>query len=130
MSAEWNDPSWPRSLGGRCRRRKERHYGCTGIDLLGLIEVYLLALDARIKDQVRDRSRLLKLVIGVEISTRPARSFGSEGNATKSTSLRTAAAPKRPIFRRSRTMMANIYGSVLEHEISKEWCRIQDIRFP
>lgn len=49
-------------------------------------------------------SRLLKLVIGVEISTRPASSLDSEGNATKSNSLRAVAVPNSEIFRRSMTM--------------------------
>lgn len=118
MSDDGNNPNWPCSLGGICRHRKERHYGCTKIDLPGLINVYLLALDVRQKDEVWDCSRLLKLVTGVEISTRPARRFGSDGKAKHSTSLKVAAAPNRVIFRRSRTM-AGRYGSFAEHKVSR-----------
>lgn len=46
----------------------------------------------------------LKLVTGVDISTRPVRRSGKEGKAKKSTSLRAAAEVKRVAFRRSITM--------------------------
>ena len=55
--------------------------------------------------EVELRVRLLKLVTGVEISTRPPRSSGSEGKAVKSNSLRAAAAAKREAFRRSIAMI-------------------------
>ena len=46
----------------------------------------------------------LKLVTGVDISTRPVRRTGREGNVKKSMSLRAAAEVKRTPFRRSMTM--------------------------
>lgn len=46
----------------------------------------------------------LKLVTGVDISTRPVRRIGREGNAKKSTSLKAAAEVKRMPFRRSMTI--------------------------
>ena len=47
----------------------------------------------------------LKLVTGVDISTRPVRRLGREGKAKKRTSLRTAAEVKRVAFRLSMTML-------------------------
>ena len=49
--------------------------------------------------------RRLKLVTGVDISTRPVRRSGREGKAKKKMSLSTAAEVKRMAFRRSMTMM-------------------------
>ena len=46
----------------------------------------------------------LKLVTGVDISTRPVRRTGREGKVKKSTSLRAAAEVNRMAFRRSITM--------------------------
>lgn len=48
----------------------------------------------------------LKLVTGVDISTRPVRSSGSEGKLKKRRSLRAVAEVKRKsnVFRRSMTM--------------------------
>lgn len=43
-------------------------------------------------------ARLLKLLIGVETSTRAVRRSGSEGKATKSSSRRATAAAKTPAF--------------------------------
>ena len=48
--------------------------------------------------------RRLKLVTGVDISTRPVRRSGKEGKAKKKMSLKTAAEVKRMAFRRSITM--------------------------
>jgi len=45
-----------------------------------------------------DYIHLLKLVTGVDISTRPVRRFGKDGNAVKRSSLTAAAAPKRRAF--------------------------------
>ena len=50
----------------------------------------------------------LKLVTGVDISTRPVRRLGREGKAKKSTSLRAAAEVKRMAFRRSITMFNTV----------------------
>ena len=47
----------------------------------------------------------LKLVTGVDISTRPVRRLGREGKAKKSKSLRAVAEVKRMAFRRSMTML-------------------------
>lgn len=52
--------------------------------------------------------RRLKLVTGVDISTRPVRRSGREGNAKKSASLRAAAEVKRMAFRRSITIVQQI----------------------
>lgn len=48
-----------------------------------------------------EASHLLKLVTGVETSTRPVRMSGSEGNMANRANLTAAAAAKRVIFRRS-----------------------------
>ncbi len=47
---------------------------------------------------------LLKLVTGVEISTRPVKNSGKVGKLRKSSSLSAAAAPKTIAFRRSMTI--------------------------
>ena len=56
---------------------------------------------------VPSNSHRLKLVTGVDISTRPVRRSGSEGNAINSTNRRATAEPNRNSFRRSRTMPRN-----------------------
>lgn len=50
----------------------------------------------------------LKLVTGVDISTRPVRRSGREGNAKKRRSLRAAAEPKSNAFRRSITIAISV----------------------
>ena len=81
MLGQWGIP------GKKHRHRRERHCGCRGIDLLALNHVshcwYIV--------MSREGLHLLKLVIGVDISTRPVRRPGRDGNAKKSTSLRAAA---------------------------------------
>ena len=85
--------------GERHRRHMERHYGCKGRRLLALDNVSHKWYAAK-----RQRClRRLKLVTGVDISTRPVRS-GREGKAKKNMSLRTAADVNRMAFRRSITM--------------------------
>jgi len=48
---------------------------------------------------------LLKLVIGVEISTRPVKNSGKDGKLRNSNNLSAAAAPKIITFRRSMTIL-------------------------
>ena len=50
----------------------------------------------------------LKLVTGVDISTRPVRRLGREGKAKKSKSLRAVAEMNRMAFRRSITMFEHV----------------------
>ena len=78
----------------------ERHYGCKGRRLLALDNVSHKWYAAK-----RQRClRRLKLVTGVDISTRPVRRSGREGKAKKSMILRAAAEANRIAFRRSITM--------------------------
>ena len=56
----------------------------------------------------QDYTRRLKLVTGVDISTRPVRRSGREGNAKNRSSLRAVAEPKRSAFRRSMTIMRQL----------------------
>ena len=91
---QWDMP------GERRRHRRGRHYGCRGRGLLAL-KVVSQNRCAVYWHEVLHR---LKLVTGVDISTRPVRRAGREGSAKKSTSLRAAAAGKRTPFRRSMTM--------------------------
>ena len=58
--------------------------------------------------------RRLKLVTGVDISTRPVRRPGSEGKAKKQMSLITAAEVNRMAFRRSMTMMNVLFFFFLD----------------
>lgn len=53
-------------------------------------------------------SRRLKLVTGVEISTRPVRRSGSEGKPRKRRSRKAEAVPYRRAFRRSITILVLI----------------------
>lgn len=77
-----------------------RHCGCRGTSplALGLVSIKQCAIDGH---EVLHR---LKLVTGVDISTRPVRRAGREGKAKKSTSLKTAAEVNRIPLRRSMTM--------------------------
>ena len=54
----------------------------------------------------RTNVHLLKLVTGVDISTRPVRRSGNEGKAKNRSSLRDVAEAKSRAFRRSITMIA------------------------
>ena len=95
MLGQWGVP------GERRRHHRGRHCGCRGIDLLALDSVshgwYVGGWH-----EVLHR---LKLVTGVDISTRPVRRSGREGKAKKSKSLRRAAEVKRMAFHRSKTML-------------------------
>ena len=79
----------------------ERRYGCreTVLPVLSGINHSCHALR---EHEVLHR---LKLVTGVDISTRPVRRLGREGKAKKRTSLRTAAEANRVAFRRSIAML-------------------------
>ena len=87
--------------GERRRHRKGRRCGCkeTVLPVLNAINHSYYALTYH---EVLHR---LKLVTGVDISTRPVRRLGREGKAKKRTSLRTAAEVKSDAFRLSITML-------------------------
>jgi hypothetical protein len=71
----------------------ERRYGCRGIGPLVLTCVSMRCL------WVYSRNiHLLKLVTGVDISTRPVNRSGSPGNEVKRRSRTAAAAPKSATF--------------------------------
>ena len=86
--------------GERRRHHRGRGYGCRGRGLLAL---------KRVSDNWHvvnwhEVLHRLKLVTGVDISTRPVRSTGNEGKAKNKMSLRAAAELNRIAFRRSMTM--------------------------
>ena len=93
------------SPGERRRHHKGRGCGCRGIGLLVLSITSVIAGMLRIGTRCIHR---LKLVTGVDISTRPVRRLGSEGKAKKRTSRRAAAEVKRKAFRRSITMFDDL----------------------
>jgi hypothetical protein len=78
--------------GGIRRRHMGRHCGCRGRRLLVLIYCQLLHKAQRM------HIHLLKLVTGVETSTRPARSSGKAGKTVNRRSRTAAAAPKSSAF--------------------------------
>ena len=91
-------------LPGRTHlHHKEKHHVCKEKDLLALWKV----LDKTSIERITEHwpVRLLKLVTGVDISTRPVRRSGNEGKAAKRTNRNSAAAPKRAVFRRSITIL-------------------------
>ena len=88
----------------RRHHRKGKHCGCRGRGLLALRTFSDLWYAAN-WHQVLHR---LKLVTGVEISTRPVRKAGREGKAKKNANLRAAAEVKRMAFRRSMTMFIGL----------------------
>ena len=90
--------------GGRRRHRRGRHCGCRGRGLLALEIVSNTVSNKQCAVDLHEALHRLKLVTGVDISTRPVRRAGREGKAKKSTSLRTAAEVKRTPFLRSMTM--------------------------
>ena len=87
--------------GEKHRRHREKDCGCRGRRLPVLRIVSDRCWDANWQ-RVLHR---LKLVTGVDISTRPVRRLGREGKAKNRTSLRAAAEVKRKAFRLSITMM-------------------------
>ena len=104
VAAQWDMP------GGRRRHRRGRHCGCRE---RGLLALEMISHDRRVDwHEVLHR---LKLVTGVDISTRPVRRAGREGNAKKSTSLRAAAEVKRTPFRRSMTMFNGLKCTTILH---------------
>lgn len=58
-------------------------------------------IGSTLSDLNKNNKRLLKLVTGVEISTRPVKRSGNEGKLVNRSSLSAAAAPKSRAFRRS-----------------------------
>ena len=92
--------SWGgRVLGGKRRRHRGRRCGCRDRALLVL--PIGLALAVFLVFWQNSYIRLLKLVTGVEISTRPVRRSGSDGKAVNRRSRRPAAAANRSNFRLS-----------------------------
>ena len=87
--------------GERRRHHRGRHCGCRGRDLLALYSVSHGWYVGRWHEVLHR----LKLVTGVDISTRPVRRPGRKGKAKKSKSLRRAAEVKRMPFRRSKTIL-------------------------
>lgn len=63
--------------------------------------LYCCACQQRLKNFHNGYTHLLKLVTGVDISTRPVNKFGRPGNEVKRMSRKAAAAPKSAAFRRS-----------------------------
>lgn len=86
-------------LGGKHHRHKARHYDCIGIDPLVLSEFSLLPRNYILT------LHLLKLVTGVDISTRPVNKSGRPGKEVKSKSRTAAAAPNMAPFLRSMFIM-------------------------
>jgi len=78
--------------GGKLHHRRVRHYDCRGKDPLVLRIVSFETVDSAAN------LHLLKLVTGVEISTRAVKRSGSPGNEVKRRSLTAAAAPKITAF--------------------------------
>ena len=89
--------------GGRHLHRKERHYVYKGKGLP------VLFLSVHVKNLSQRYLHRLKLVTGVEISTRPVNSTGSEGNAKNRNSLRAAAEAKSASFRFTMSMATQRY---------------------
>lgn len=77
-------------LGEICLHHKATRHVCIGKLLL----VLGIVRSARDILSMHEHVHLLKLVTGVEISTRPPKVTGKEGNRVKSTMRRAAAAPK------------------------------------
>ena len=75
-----------RAPGGRLHRRRGRHYGCRERHLPVLLPGQSMA-----RKHTKDDSRRLKLVTGVDISTRPVRRSERVGKAEKRNNLRAAA---------------------------------------
>ena len=95
MLGRWSVP------GERRRHHRGRHCGCKGRDLLALDSVS----HGWYVGEWYEVLHRLKLVTGVDISTRPVRRLGREGKVKKSKSLRRAAEVKRMAFRRSKTIL-------------------------
>lgn len=86
--------------GGRLHHRKERHYGCKERGPLVLLLVSL-----ELNAPIELISHLLKLVTGVEISTRPVKRSGRPGKEVTRRSRTAAAAPNRAAFLLSIVML-------------------------
>lgn len=84
------------------RHRKGRCYGCIGTSLL-----VLRAIISRTRNSgIMENLHLLKLVTGVEISTRPVRTGGKEGNAVNNSRRIATAEPNNRAFCLSMTGIA------------------------
>ena len=93
---------------GICHHRKERHCECRERGLL------VLESSQQAERQIYSGIvRLLKLVTGVEISTRPVKRSGSEGKIKRRMSLTAAAEPKRMAFRLSIAISTDQYYGTL-----------------
>lgn len=97
---------WLLLPGRRRLHRRERGCECTERGLLVLHRVSSSACIRRSFEVSRHLNiRLLKLVTGVEISTRPVRRSGKEGNPRKRNNRSAEAAPNNAVFRRSMTIV-------------------------
>ena len=82
-----------------------RHYECKGKDLPALFRIAGKPLETtQLSETDRSYIHLLKLVTGVEISTRPVSRSGNEGNAAKRSRRNAEAALNSKAFRRSMTI--------------------------
>lgn len=104
--------------GGRDRHRRARHCGCRGRVLLALEFMSALWLSTQLEPVCN--IRLLKLVTGVDTSTRPARRLGRPGKTVNSSNLSAAAPPKRSALCLSTAIFAQLWketrhGEHVEH---------------
>jgi len=97
-------------LGGRLHHHTERHCDC--------IERVLLVLEESCQlrtfyHRTRCNLHLLKLVTGVDISTRPVRRSGRLGKVVNSNIRTAAAAPNSAAFRLSNAILIHFATSLL-----------------
>lgn len=92
------------ALGGKRHHRKERHCGYKGKGLRVLLYVSIYSLHQRISNL-----HLLKLVTGVEISTRAIIKSGRPGKPVKRSSRTAAAVPNRAAFLLSIFMVGSVF---------------------
>jgi hypothetical protein len=102
-------------LGGRHRHHKEKRY-----DYRGIVLLVLGIVSNNSRELCGHSLRLLKLVTGVDISTRAVRRSGRPGNPVKSSRRKAAAAPNRAAFLRSIFMVAIIEVSISTFPDSKD----------
>ncbi len=99
--------------GKRHHRRRERDCECKEKDLLVLLKA-VLSHPHHSGALIAQHLHLLKLLTGVDISTRPVNRTGRDGNAKNKINRKADAAPKTKSFRRSITMMRLFYISMLK----------------
>lgn len=102
--------SWLLLPGRRHLHRKERGYEYTERGLLVLRWALVYTLSPQ--DSIYKHIHLLKLLTGVEISTRPVRRSGKEGKPRKRSSRSAEAAPNNAAFRRSMTIVIELKAAL------------------